>query len=164
VKTKSAHILLVCLVLGVFGCDHATKSVAEHELKGEEPVAVIAGAVDLQYGQNYGVAFNVERSIPEAMRKPLIFAGGLCALAFIGIAWYRRRRNPSLKHVAYALILGGALGNLLDRLFRGYVVDFVHVRGWPIFNVADVAICVGVGLLVLHAYRDRAAETATGSR
>ncbi len=161
-KTKSAHLLLICLVLGVFGCDHATKGIAEHELKDEKPVAVIAGAVDLQYSQNYGIAFNVERFIPEAIRKPLIFAGGLAALVFVGIAWVRRRRNLSIEHVAYAVLLGGALGNLLDRLFRGYVVDFVHVHGWPIFNVADVAICVGVGLLMLHAYRNRAAETVTG--
>jgi signal peptidase II len=155
VKAKSAHLLLFCLVVGIVGCDHGTKGIAEHELQGEKPVDVIAGAVDLHYSQNRGVAFNTERFLPESLRKPLIFIGGFAALLFIGVAWSRRYRNPSVEHLAYALILGGAVGNLLDRIVRGYVVDFVHIRGWPIFNVADVAICVGVGVLMVHTYRSR---------
>ena len=53
--------------------------------------------------------------------------------------------------MAYALLLAGALGNLSDRLFRGYVVDFIHLHHWPIFNVADICIVVGALLFALHA-------------
>jgi signal peptidase II len=52
-------------------------------------------------------------------------------------------------------VLGGALGNMVDRIVRGYVVDFIHVKGWPIFNVADIAVVVGVGLMLLSRVRRR---------
>jgi signal peptidase II len=74
------------------------------------------------------------------------------ALAAIAVLAVRRRRAaepPSrAEQVGVALVVGGALGNLVDRVVRGYVVDFIHVHGWPVFNVADIAVAVGVGFIV----------------
>jgi len=60
-------------------------------------------------------------------------------------------RAARMTQVGFALVFSGALGNIVDRIARGYVVDFIHVRGWPVFNVADIAVVVGMGLIALAA-------------
>lgn len=147
------RLLLVALVLLVAGCDQATKSWAEDELAGEPPTEIVAGRVDLTYAENHGVAFNAERVLPAGATTPLIVLAALAALTTLGVLWYRRRGEVSARTAGYALVLGGAAGNLIDRIVRGHVVDFVHVHGWPVFNVADVAIGAGAALLLLAEWR-----------
>ena len=68
--------------------------------------------------------------------------------------WFAARKRASrAQHVAFALILSGALGNVIDRLMRGYVVDFIHLTRWPVFNVADIAVVAGVILLGICSLR-----------
>jgi signal peptidase II len=156
---RIAPLLLVLLALFVTGCDQATKQWAEEELAGAPPRSIVAGRVELDYHQNHGVAFNLERALPEAAR-PVLFAVGALAVSFLTFGWWRRRREISARTAGLALLVAGALGNLIDRFARGYVVDFVHVHGWPVFNVADVAIGVGAALLVLHGWRSRPPQPA----
>jgi len=68
------------------------------------------------------------------------------------------RTASSTSRLAVALVAGGALGNLVDRLRFSYVVDFIHVRYWPVFNVADIAIVAGAGLLLIASFASRAAH------
>lgn len=149
---RVARIVLVLLLLGVTGCDQATKHWAERDLQGKGPHHVMT-RVDLEYAQNHGVAFNLERVIPPSAQKPIIVIAGLTLLGALGFALWRRRGELSPQSAGYALVIGGALGNLLDRYTRGYVVDFIHVHGWPVFNVADIAVVAGVGLLVISQSR-----------
>jgi signal peptidase II len=75
------------------------------------------------------------------------------------VAWARTRASP-VSHCAYALIAAGAIGNAADRLLRGRVIDFIHLRFWPVFNVADVAVVAGVILLLwARAAPDEAPRT-----
>ena len=69
--------------------------------------------------------------------------------ALVPVMLAKRRQANRSERAAYALLLGGALGNMLDRLARGYVVDFIHLHHWPVFNVADVLIVIGAALLLL---------------
>jgi len=154
-------ILLLCC-LALVGCDHATKRAAHDHLRGQPPVEVVAGAIDLEYAENPGVAFSIERAIPAPARTPLIAGGALLALGVLGVAWWRRRREVSARTAGYALIAAGALGNVADRVRYGHVIDFVHVRHWPIFNVADVCLAVGVGLVLWAARRPLAAPAGPG--
>jgi signal peptidase II len=72
------------------------------------------------------------------------------------LAWAARGAvGPAVRAVALALVLGGAAGNLLDRVRAGAVVDFIDVRIWPVFNVADIALTIGIGLLMIEAIRRR---------
>jgi signal peptidase II len=75
-------------------------------------------------------------------------------LLALAVWWWRQRRATLLEQVGYAFAVGGALGNVADRIGRGYVIDFMHLERWPVFNVADVAVVVGMGLLVI-ANRDQ---------
>ena len=86
-----------------------------------------------------------------AARAAAAGAQALWLTAWVGnahaLAWYRRRRTLSRSSIGYVMIAAGAVGNLVDRVARGYVVDFVHLAHWPVFNVADVLIAVG-GILL----------------
>jgi lipoprotein signal peptidase len=82
-------------------------------------------------------------------------------LLFI-IAWHWRRRAVWFVHGAFALVVAGALGNVTDRLARGFVVDFIHLRYWPIFNVADVCVTIGGVVLFAYFYRSPARTPAPG--
>jgi signal peptidase II len=145
-------LMLVTLPLALVGCDHATKQLATRHLRGHAHIEVIPRVLQLAYTENRDVGFSALRFVPPRVRKPLILVMGAGVLVLLGLLWHHRRAAPPLEHVAFALLAAGGLGNVLDRLLRGYVVDFVHVRGWPVFNMADVWLVTG-GLLMAVATR-----------
>jgi signal peptidase II len=152
---------LVLLVGGLVGCDHATKRLATTELAGRRTaVTIIRGAVSLRYVENRDSAFGLLRRLQPTTRRPLLVTASVLATALIVAFWWQRRRDGWLTHLAFALVLAGGVGNLVDRAFRGYVVDFVHVEHWPVFNAADAYLVVGVGLLLLTHWRLGRAEKA----
>ncbi len=187
--------LLILVTVGLFGCDYATKSAAKATLEGTDGIpvapAVLHGAVELRYVENEDMAFSALRHLGVPRSPELLTALSAVALSIIvGIVLVARRRAAASEErdrdgrrsvvapktepepgdlasrAGLALILSGALGNIVDRIFRGYVVDFIHVRGWPVFNVADIAVVVGVGLIVLaQVQRARAdGSEAAGER
>lgn len=134
-------------MLGLFACDQTTKAVAVHALGGGRIVSVVPGMLELRLAHNTGVAFSMMAGLGAV-------AMALVQLAIVGAAaalWWRMRGAGARVHVAFGAILAGALANVVDRLARGAVVDFLHVRHWPIFNVADVAIVAGAIGLALAA-------------
>jgi signal peptidase II len=146
-------LLVVASLVLLVGCDHATKYAAQRELRDERATPVIRGAVVLEYHENHGVAFNNERVLPASARTPLIFGVGILAMGVLAVALWRRRGKTNVETAALVLVAGGAAGNLIDRVARGYVVDFVHVEHWPVFNLADVWLVVGAALLVIASMR-----------
>jgi signal peptidase II len=146
--------LLTALTLLV-GCDHATKFAAKAELEGQAPRSLIQGVLGLRYTENTDVAFNLLCSIPERVRAPLLTIMGAAAIvALLGFLLHRRR-GLGFARIAILLMTAGALGNVLDRVVRGYVVDFVQVPHWPIFNVADIYVTAGAILLTWTAIGGR---------
>jgi signal peptidase II len=150
---RTARLVVLAIALATAGCDQATKRWAEEELRDAPPTTLVAGRLDLTYVENPGIAFGLDRVAPPGIRKPVIVSAAIAALAVLGLAWYRRGGAVSAQTVAGALIAGGAAGNLIDRFARGAVVDFVHLHGWPVFNVADVALVAGVALLLVAEWR-----------
>ena len=149
-------LLVVFLVTGLFGCDHATKLAAKASLQGAPAVPVaLGGAVELVYTQNDDIAFSALHRLGLPRSPGLLIAVGVLAVLGIVVTLLRRQAARVLPVVGGAFVLAGALGNLVDRATRGYVIDFIHVRGWPVFNVADIAVCVGVGLIILGTARRR---------
>jgi signal peptidase II len=136
--------LVLAGVVTLVGCDHATKYAAKAELEGQPPRVLIASVLDLRYTENTDVAFSLLRWIPEGVRAPLLVVFG--AVATVALIVLLRRSTTWLARAGVAFLLAGALGNYLDRLFRGYVVDFIHVHHWPVFNVADICVAIGIAL------------------
>jgi signal peptidase II len=150
-KLSASALILLLLV----SCDHGTKHLAKAHLEGRQPLEVVPGVFHLRYTENTDTAFSLlQNLIAPAPRfwilSALMIAAVITLVAFLAKYW------PALSRVQRAgglMILGGAFGNVSDRLARGYVVDFLHLQHWPVFNVADVAICVGGLLLALGAAR-----------
>ncbi|HEY3377471.1 MAG TPA: signal peptidase II [Armatimonadota bacterium] len=113
-----------------------------------ESHSLIPGVLDLSYRQNTGAAFSLFHHAPTAA----LIAVNILVLGFFLALVYPHLRTRS-GSAAAVLVLGGALGNLLDRVRWHYVVDYIDFRVWPVFNIADMCIVAGVGLLVLVMIR-----------
>jgi signal peptidase II len=140
----------------VLAADQLTKYLVVSNLAGRPPVKVVGSFVELRYTTNSGGAFSLLTGAP-------LFFGVMAIVIIAGIIYTARRAEGLPMVLALGLVLGGALGNLSDRLFRGdavfdgEVVDFVKVGIWPVFNLADSCVVVGGVLLVLLFSRaDRA--------
>ena len=108
---------------------------------------------DLRYTENHGISLGLFQASSDAMRWGLVAVTSLIA---IGVAYWITREEKKWDQIALGLVLGGALGNILDRVRHGYVVDFADLhfgefRPFFIFNVADAAISIGVVILLLRA-------------
>jgi signal peptidase II len=138
--------------------DRVSKVWAENSLQGRPPLRVLPG-VQLAFTTNSGGAFSLGRS------TPWLFVGATIVVSAVIVATAFRHASV-LTAAALGLVLGGALGNLTDRIvrgpgFSGHVVDFVDVGPWPVFNLADSAIVVGAVLLAWSGLRART-ETDAG--
>jgi signal peptidase II len=141
--------------VAVIVLDQWSKWIVEVHLPHHHPL--IPGFLDLTYVRNAGVAFGLFASEGMAGRSWLLTLLGLAALTAVGVYfWYAPARDRLLL-VALALVVGGAIGNLIDRVSSGAVTDFVDVyvgpHHWPSFNVADSAISIGIVLMALDSFR-----------
>ncbi len=140
------YFLLTLLVLAF---DQFIKVIVTVKLDPLQSVTVIKGVFTITYVRNYGAAFGILQS-----KTLLLIALSITVILFV---WLNRNKlsvYPKVFQVGLGLALGGALGNLVDRIRLGYVVDFLDFQFWPVFNVADIAIVSGVGLIILGFYYD----------
>ncbi|WP_331272146.1 signal peptidase II [Motilibacter aurantiacus] len=145
-------LALGLVALGVYTVDQVTKALAKSQLEGREPVQVAGDLLQLRLVLNPGAAFGI------AGGATVLFTLVAAVVAVVIIRMARTLQSVPWA-IALGLLLGGALGNLTDRLlrapgvFRGHVVDFLELPNWPVFNVADMAICSAAALLVLLSLR-----------
>ncbi|MBR5997750.1 MAG: signal peptidase II [Deltaproteobacteria bacterium] len=148
--------MILGLTLPVIVLDQITKWYIETRFELFEAVSVIPNLLAIVSVRNQGAAFSILAN--SSIRKPFFIT--VSALACVVILWYLRRQSaasPSMR-LPLALILGGAAGNLIDRIRLGEVIDFIDVywkgHHWPAFNVADSAICIGVALLFFALWKE----------
>ena len=140
-------ITLIVLIVDII-----SKLIVKHYMILDNSVHVINNFLDLTYVKNTGVAWSI-----FANNKYFVLI--LSGIIIMGIIYYVYREKPTRKitKLAYALILGGALGNYVNRILYGYVIDFIDVKifgyNYPIFNMADIFIVLGVILLVYDTWR-----------
>jgi len=142
--------VMLAMAAVVVTCDQVTKSLAVSRLAGRSVHLIGPFAFELSY--NTGVAF----SIGTGLTLPIVL---IVAVAVALVAWFGRTVPNTAAAVGVGLILGGATGNLADRLFRGHhgaVVDFIYSGFWPTFNVADASIVCGCVLLGIALWRANA--------
>jgi signal peptidase II len=139
------YLYLLFLVCGV---DQAVKFWVMAQMIPLQSFVLIPGLVSVTYVLNYGAAFGIMYA-----KTYLLLA--ITAGTFV-YAWIHRHevsKYPQMFQIGIAVALGGALGNFLDRVRLGYVVDFLDFYVWPVFNIADIAIVIGVGLVVAGLVR-----------
>lgn len=145
--------------------DQATKFYIIQTMRLHESIPVIQNVFSLTYIRNPGAAFGLLASSSQGFR--LIFFGltSVVALILLGTILFRLRDGDWLGQFSVAAILGGAIGNLLDRIRFGEVIDFLDfsIKGyhWPAFNLADAAISVGVVFLIIHLTFEKRETDAT---
>jgi signal peptidase II len=156
---RGAYLLVSLAVLFL---DQWTKGLVTRMLEVHQSRSIVQDVFDVTYVRNTGAAFGLFASVDSSIKAVLL--NSVAVVVFLVVSAYALRsshRSVRLQ-VGLALILGGAVGNLLDRVRFGYVVDFLDfaISGhhWPAFNIADSAICIGVGLLFLDMLRQDESE------
>lgn len=155
---------LTAIALVVVAFDLWTKRWATANLAWHEPVEVLGPLVRFTYTRNSGVAFGLGAGLPFPY-----YLFSIAAVAVILYLFARQRVGGTARQIALSLIMGGAIGNLVDRVRSGEVVDFIEIGWgrwhWPVFNVADSAVTIGVVLFALtwpRSHPSHAADPAAG--
>jgi len=155
-------LVVLMLLAATIGCDRVTKHIAVERLAGTPPKSFLADTVRLTYAENTGGFLSLGADLPEPIRTGLFTVGNAVLLLVLSVLLWRSAA-PSWRMAGLALFIAGGVSNWLDRLVDGRVVDFLNVGvGWlrtGVFNVADMAVMLGVALFVLSAIRkDRSVE------
>jgi signal peptidase II len=154
IAMKQKYWILLIFCLGILLLDQWTKCIIVQKLSLYRKVEVIHGFFNIVHVRNTGGAFGIFGGTGGGMGSILFVVVSLIAIVAIVFLFIKAKENEKILAVSFSLILSGALGNLIDRLHYGEVVDFLdfHIAAyhWPAFNVADSAICVGIGLMALE--------------
>ena len=148
------RFVLACVFIVVLVADLYTKHLAQQMLVLGEPVEVIAGLFNFTLVYNPGAAFGLFGDLSPVVRRVTLATVSLIALCVIFRFLVHEAKDDAVSRVALVAVLGGALGNIVDRIRYDAVVDFLDFYWgsyhWPAFNIADSAICVGVAVLVVR--------------
>jgi signal peptidase II len=153
-SSNRAHLVHFSIALIVVLLDRWTKHLAATRIAMYSNIQVIPGFFRITHTENTGAAFSLFADSPAHWKTAMLIAFSLVAMVIVTVLLWRQSHALTVTAVALSLILGGATGNLWDRVARGRVVDFllVYVKQyqWPVFNLADSAIVIGATLLVLE--------------
>ena len=152
--TNSARTIHFLLALLVVLLDRWTKRLVAARIGMYTHIQIIPGFFRLTHTENTGAAFSLFADSPSHWKTVLLIGFSMIAMVIVSVLLWKQTRALTITGIALSLILGGAVGNLWDRLASGRVVDFllfyVKQYQWPVFNLADSAIVVGAGLLVIE--------------
>ncbi len=156
--------MLLFVTAPVVLIDQLSKIYVRAHFSLNQTLPLIPGWLDLTYTRNPGAAFSLFATMPQWFRHGFFLAISVAAIVVL-TALMARRTTPARIAAAFALVLGGTIGNLIDRLSRGLVTDFIYFHhasfSYPVFNIADSAITVGVAMILLFTWLDdRAAARA----
>lgn len=150
-------IRLLLIVPFIVSVDFITKWLVEDNFLLYYPVPIIKGFLNITYVKNPGAAFGIMSDMDPFIRSIIFVVMSLLAVIAIIYIYFKYPDDSYLVKDACALILGGAIGNMIDRVRFGEVVDFIDIYWgqyhWPAFNVADTAITIGVGIFLLDMFR-----------
>lgn len=148
---KSPKVALPILA-AILALDIGTKHLAQVFLSRIQSLTIFSNFFHLTYIENRGAAFGILAETNTRFRTPFFITISVLAIIFITI-FYWKMEGEGWTHLALLFILSGALGNLIDRLRLGWVIDFLDFHWyqyhWPAFNIADMAICIGAGILII---------------
>jgi signal peptidase II len=150
-RARIAHLLFALIVVLV---DRWSKHLAATRIALYAHIQIIPGFFRLTHTENTGAAFSLFAESPAHWRNALLISFTVIAMVIVCVLLWKQRRTLTTTGIALSLILGGAVGNLWDRLASGRVVDFLlfYIKRyeWPVFNLADSSIVIGASLLVIE--------------
>ena len=156
-KMRQKYLILLVVCSGILLIDQWTKHVVQGKLFLHQTIGVIPGFFNLVHVRNTGGAFGIFGGERGGLGSLLFVVVSLIAVGCILVFFIKTREDEKMISLSLSLVLGGAIGNLIDRFRYGEVVDFLdfYFRSyhWPAFNIADSAICIGIGLMALELLR-----------
>jgi len=169
---RQKYWVLLIFCVGILLLDQWTKYLVVQKLPLYQRVEVIQGFFNLTHMRNTGGAFGIFGGEKGGLGSVLFVVVSLIAIGAIAFLFVKIKENEKMLAFSFSLILSGAIGNLVDRLRYGEVIDFLQFylsflpwrifNPWPTFNIADSAICVGIGLMALELLK-RDQKRSTGS-
>ena len=154
VQKEQRDLMAFFVAIAVFGIDRITKLAALGLLDPAQPINIIPGLFDITLVLNDGAAFGLFKG-----KAAFFIFISIAVIAAIIIYILKKRDIGKLNSIALGLILGGAFGNLVDRIIFGRVVDFLDFQIWPVFNIADSCITIGAALLAYSFFLKDHGET-----
>ena len=155
------------VAMGLFALDRLTKWIIEARVSFIDSHKVIPGFFEIVHSENRGVAFGIFNDSTSEWRTTLLVVASLAAVVLVSIMLWNAQRLSKFSRWGFALILGGAAGNVFDRIVWGRVTDFllfyIGRYQWPAFNVADSAITVGAALLILEGFVHREGRASSST-
>lgn len=163
-KLDFKYRILLSTFVSVIVLDQWTKYLVHSKFRWGESVTVVPSIFALTYVRNSGAAFGLMHRAPSWFRDPFFIVVPLVALVVIAFLFWKLKSDQRVTALSLSLILAGAIGNLIDRMRFGWVIDFLdfhwkEVYHWPAFNVADSCIVVGVGLMFLQSLKQGTPKT-----
>jgi signal peptidase II len=171
-RPRPSYVFLAIVSLLTLAADLTSKAWANQHLGASTVAELVKNHLSLIRAENRGGAWGLLQSTSENVRRPFFLLVSVAAIAFIMTLYRRLQANQRALKWGLPLVLGGALGNVLDRIRYGHVIDFIDYRAdwmrklnetllhnsndhWPTFNIADIAICVGVGLMAVDMFTSK---------
>ena len=165
---KRTLLVFISVVALIVIADQATKALVAASVPLDRGVELVPGILDIVHARNPGAAFGMFSQSVSPWRRLFFIGISIVALAVILWLVLESPRIEGFLLGGYSLFFGGTLGNLVDRVRFGEVIDFINVHWgkfyWPAFNVADSALCIGTALFLLHFLRQKGAERDTNPR
>lgn len=153
---KKYLIFMMISIISV-AADQATKKAVNRNIGLHENIVVVEGFFNLTHVRNTGAAFGILQGASPKFKFPFFTAVSVAAILVIGFLFVKTPPEDTLMVYSLSLVMSGAAGNFIDRALYGYVVDFIEVYfrdyHWPSFNVADIAISIGAGLMIIEMFR-----------
>jgi len=144
-------------LVAIVALDQLTKIIVDRSMPLHQSIAIIDGLFNLTYVRNAGAAFGLFAGSAEIFRRPFLILVSILASVFIIVMMKRLAEKETGLVTGLSFILGGAMGNLIDRVIYGDVIDFLDVYWrnyhWPAFNIADSFITIGVGIMLYRLYK-----------
>ncbi|MCK5554405.1 MAG: signal peptidase II [Deltaproteobacteria bacterium] len=151
---RKKYLILIVVFCVVLFFDQITKAYVDRTLHNFQSVEIIKNFFHITHVRNTGAAFGLLGGPAHPLRTAFFIVISGVAIGAILLIYRRIEDDDTLHALAFSLLLGGAAGNLVDRVWMGHVIDFLdfhwYIHHWPAFNFADAAICGGIGLILLN--------------
>lgn len=144
---KADHAIFFSVACGIVLLDQATKLLVSGSIGLHGPVTLMGGILSISYIQNTGAGFGILKGFTGVLAS-----AGVAAIGIIGYYYQRILELGRGMILATGILLGGIIGNLIDRIAHGFVIDFIDFGFWPAFNVADSAVTVAGAFLILYLW------------
>lgn len=158
-NTKIKMTLSLTIIIFSALLDQISKYLVVTHIKNNDIFIALENILHFVYLENTGITFGLFNNLPTLLRLPILILIPLGVMAFLLYMLWKIDATERIMTIAYSLIIGGAIGNIFDRIFYGYVVDFIQVNiylmWWPAFNIADSVIVIGMALLCIEVLRGK---------